>query len=120
MDKLTIIRSVDCSASDHTPITFQTGNALARRTNDGKDGGGYPSMGSIASWLRGPNDPGVPAFVGLSGELYPAIACILGGALLWLAVGFARDRTDASARLLFFGSITYLPLLWATMIVDRL
>jgi heme o synthase len=62
----------------------------------------------------------VPAFVGLSGELYPAIACILGAGLLWLAVQFARNRTDSSARWLFFGSITYLPLLWIAMIGDRL
>jgi len=62
----------------------------------------------------------VPAFVGLSGELYPAIAFLLGAALVWLAVAFARARTDASARWLFFGSITYLPLLWVAMIVDRL
>src|SRR5438552_13222465 len=34
MGKLTLIRSVDCRASDHTPITMQAGNALARRTND--------------------------------------------------------------------------------------
>src|SRR5262245_36503306 len=66
MDRLTVIRSVDCSASDHTPITFQAGNPLARRTNDGRDGAGYPSMGSIAAKLRGPNDPGLPAFVGLA------------------------------------------------------
>jgi hypothetical protein len=66
MDKLTIIRSVDCSASDHTPITFQAGNALARRTNDGRDGGGYPSMGSLAAKFRGPNASSLPAFVGLA------------------------------------------------------
>ena len=66
MDKLTILRGVDCSASNHTPITMQAGNPLARRTNDGKDGGGYPSMGSIASKFRGPNAPGLPAFVGLA------------------------------------------------------
>ena len=66
MDKLTLIRSVDCSASNHTPITMQAGNALARRTNDGKDGDGYPSMGSVAAKFRGPNDPAVPAFVGLA------------------------------------------------------
>lgn len=66
MDKLTIIRSVDCTASNHTPITLQAGNPLARRTNDGRDGGGYPSMGSIAAKLRGPNDPDMPAFVGLA------------------------------------------------------
>ena len=66
MDKLTLIRSVDCSASNHTPITMQAGNPLARRTNDGKDGGGWPSMGSIAAKYRGANAPGMPAFVGLA------------------------------------------------------
>jgi hypothetical protein len=65
-DRLSIIRSVDCSASNHTPITMQAGNPLARRTNDGKDGGGYPSMGSVAAKFRGPNDPDMPAFVGLA------------------------------------------------------
>lgn len=66
MDKLTLIRSVDCRASNHTPITMQAGNPLARRTDDNKDGGGYPSMGSIAAKFRGPNDPSLPAFVGLA------------------------------------------------------
>ncbi|MCA9058548.1 MAG: DUF1501 domain-containing protein, partial [Planctomycetaceae bacterium] len=65
-DKLSIIRSVDCSASNHTPITMQAGNPLARRTNDGRDGAGYPSMGSIASKFRGPNDADLPSFVGLA------------------------------------------------------
>ena len=45
---------------------MQAGNPLARRTDDGKDGGGYPSMGSIAAKFRGPNDPSLPAFVGLA------------------------------------------------------
>jgi hypothetical protein len=66
LDKLTVIRSVDCRASDHTPITLQAGNPLARRTNDGKDGGGYPAMGSVVSKFRGPNDPALPGFVGLA------------------------------------------------------
>jgi hypothetical protein len=66
MDRLTILRAVDCSASDHTPITMQAGNPLARRTNDGRDGGGYPSMGSIAARFRGSNQPPMPAFVGLA------------------------------------------------------
>lgn len=64
--KLTVLRAVDCSASNHTPITMQAGNPLARRTDDGKDGGGYPSMGSVAAKFRGPNAPGMPAFVGLA------------------------------------------------------
>ena len=66
MDKLTILRSVDCSSSNHTPITMQAGNPLAKRTNDGEDGGGYPSMGSVAAKFRGPNIPGMPAFIGLA------------------------------------------------------
>ncbi|MBA4190339.1 MAG: DUF1501 domain-containing protein [Planctomycetaceae bacterium] len=66
MDKLTLIRSVDCRSSNHTPITMQAGNPLARRSNDGKDGDGYPSMGSIAAKFCGANDPALPAFVGLA------------------------------------------------------
>ena len=69
MDKLTLIRSVDCSASDHSPITMQAGNPLARRTNDGKDGGGWPSMGSIAEKFRGPNAPGMPGYIALAPSL---------------------------------------------------
>lgn len=65
-DKLSIIRSVDCTASNHTPITMQAGNPLARRTDNGKDGGGYPSMGSVVAKFRGPNHPELPAFVGLA------------------------------------------------------
>ena len=65
-DRLSVIRSVDCKASNHTPITMQAGNPLARRTNDGKDGGGYPSMGSVAAQFRGSNDADLPAFVGLA------------------------------------------------------
>jgi hypothetical protein len=66
LDRLTVIRSVDCSASNHTPITMQAGNPLARRTDDGQDGGGFPSMGSIAAKFRGPIDPEMPGFVGLA------------------------------------------------------
>jgi hypothetical protein len=65
-DKLVVVRSVDCRTSNHTPITMQAGNPLARRTDDGRDGGGYPSMGSIAARFRGPNQPNMPPFVGLA------------------------------------------------------
>lgn len=64
--KLSILRAVDCRASNHTPITFQAGHPLARRTDDGRDGAGYPSMGSIAAKFRGANHPDLPAFVGLA------------------------------------------------------
>lgn len=65
-DKLSVLRAVDCSASNHTPITMQAGNPLARRTDDGRDGDGYPSLGSVAAKFRGANDPNCPAFVGLA------------------------------------------------------
>jgi hypothetical protein len=82
MDKLTLIRSVDCSASNHTPITMQACNPLARRTNDGRDGAGWPSMGSIAAKYRGANAPGIPGYVALADSLVSDIwgAGDMGGA----------------------------------------
>ena len=65
-DKLSFLRAVDCKASNHTPITMQAGNPLARRTDDNKDGGGYPSMGSVVAKFRGSNHPDLPPFVGLA------------------------------------------------------
>ena len=60
-----------------------------------------------------------PTFVGISGTAYAWFAGVLGAALLSLAIRFSSTRSDASARALFFGSITYLPLLWAAMMLDR-
>jgi protoheme IX farnesyltransferase len=62
----------------------------------------------------------VPTFVGVSGMVYGVVALVLGLGLLWLAARFATARTDRTARALFFGSIVYLPLLWAAMIGDKL
>ena len=81
-DQLSIIRSVDCSASNHTPITMQAGNPLARRTNDGRDGGGYPSMGSIVSKFRGANDPDMPGFIVLASSW---TSDVYGAGLLWVS-----------------------------------
>jgi protoheme IX farnesyltransferase len=61
-----------------------------------------------------------PTLFGLSGRLYFAAAMALGLAFIWLTVRFARTRSTQDARALFFGSITYLPLIWMMMIVDRL
>ena len=60
-----------------------------------------------------------PTFVGLSGWTYFAIALILSVALLVLSIRFAATRSETSARRLFFGSITYLPLIWAAMILNH-
>jgi protoheme IX farnesyltransferase len=61
-----------------------------------------------------------PTFSGLAGNGYLAVAVLLGAALFWLAVRFAAARNEATARALFYGSITYLPLLWIAMIGNKL
>jgi len=63
MDKLTLIRSLDCMACEHDPNTvMQTGNIAATpRTNPQADR--CPAIGSIVSKFRGPNHRGLPAYV---------------------------------------------------------
>ena len=61
-----------------------------------------------------------PTLVGMTGTIYFSGALILSIAFVWLAVRFGLSRTIADARLLFFGSITYLPILWVLMIVNRI
>ena len=60
-----------------------------------------------------------PTVVGLTGAAYFWTALILGVGLLWMAARFALSRTDATARLLFYSSITYLPLIWTAMLLDH-
>ena len=60
-----------------------------------------------------------PAFTGVSGWIYFGVALALGAALLVLAARFAATRSETAARWLFFGSITYLPLIWAAMVLDH-
>lgn len=79
MDKFAIIRSMDSSSSNHTPTTFQACNPKSRRTNDNRDGGGYPSMGSVAAKFKGPNVPGMPAYVALADSM---VSDIYGAGLL--------------------------------------
>ena len=62
----------------------------------------------------------LPAFIGIAGTAYMAVAVTLGLGLVWLSIRFAADRDLPSARMLFLGSITYLPLLWIAMIVNKL
>jgi alkanesulfonate monooxygenase SsuD/methylene tetrahydromethanopterin reductase-like flavin-dependent oxidoreductase (luciferase family) len=50
---------------------------------------------------------------------YGVGALVLGFAFAGLAAWFAAQRTTSSARLLFLGSITYLPLLWILMAVTK-
>ena len=61
----------------------------------------------------------VPYFLGMSGRAYAVGAFAGSAALLGLAISFALRRNDERARLLFFGSISYLPVLWGMLILDR-
>lgn len=65
MDKLTLVRSLDCMACEHDPNqVMQTGYAgAAPRTNP--QASLYPAIGSIVSKLRGPNHRALPAYVTL-------------------------------------------------------
>jgi protoheme IX farnesyltransferase len=62
----------------------------------------------------------LPAVVGLAGIPYAIVATVLGLLFVWLAFRFARDRTMLNARVLFLFSITYLPVLLAALVADRL
>ncbi len=62
----------------------------------------------------------LPAVIGLAGVPYMLVATVLGLLFVWLALRFARERTLANARTLFLFSITYLPLLLAALVADRL
>ena len=61
----------------------------------------------------------LPFLLRLTGPLYAISAMMLGMGLLALTFRFMLARTDANARALFYGSITYLPLLWILVVVGR-
>lgn len=61
----------------------------------------------------------LPFLLGLSGAAYALAAFVLGTGLLVLAARFMFLRTNDRARALFYGSITYLPILWVLMGVGR-
>jgi heme O synthase-like polyprenyltransferase len=57
--------------------------------------------------------------VGTLGLLYFVGALILSVTLLQFAIRLYRDRSNVTARKLFFGSLLYLSLLVGLMILDR-
>jgi hypothetical protein len=63
LDKMTIIRSVDCRGSNHEPNTvMQTGNVTAEaRTNPEAEM--YPAIASLVAKHYGANDKSMPAYV---------------------------------------------------------
>jgi protoheme IX farnesyltransferase len=63
---------------------------------------------------------GLPAFVGVVSYVYQPIELVLGGLFVAVAMRFLRLRTLRAARLLFFASITYLPLLLTALVLTKL
>ena len=62
---------------------------------------------------------GLPASLGVVTMLYVPIELALGGLFIAAAMRFLRLRTPASARLLFIGSIVYLPLLLGALVLTK-
>jgi heme o synthase len=61
----------------------------------------------------------LPFLLGMTTALYAVGALLLGLGQFALAAAFARHRSIANARTLFFASIVYLPLLWMLMVLAR-
>lgn len=61
----------------------------------------------------------LPAIAGLSTHVYSFGALLLGLMQAAITARFSFARTEANARLVFYASIIYLPLLWSVMTVTR-
>jgi protoheme IX farnesyltransferase len=61
----------------------------------------------------------MPSGVGLATPWYLVGAIALGAILMMMSLEFAVKRDMPTARRLFFGSIIYLPILWALLVFDH-
>jgi heme o synthase len=61
----------------------------------------------------------MPVLLGRAGLMYLAAAIALGAWFAYRVDRLAVQRSNAMARRLLFASIAYLPLLFASLIVDR-
>jgi protoheme IX farnesyltransferase len=61
----------------------------------------------------------LPAIAGIASQVYGIGALVLGVAQAVVTAKFAFERNRANARLVFYASIIYLPLLWIVMTVTR-
>ena len=77
--------------------------------------------GAAGGAIRGGAAAGslLPTLVGHRRPVYFAVGAGAQPRAARLAVRFAATRSDGAARALFFGSITYLPLIWIVMIANR-
>jgi protoheme IX farnesyltransferase len=61
----------------------------------------------------------LPTAVGIASAYHLVGAFALGAILMLLSVEFAATRSMPAARRLFYGTILYLPLLWAVLLIDH-
>jgi protoheme IX farnesyltransferase len=61
-----------------------------------------------------------PFVMGMSGRIYLVAALVLGAGFLYCAIQFSRQMTLPRAKMLFFASIIYLPLLLVAMVSNKL
>ena len=62
----------------------------------------------------------LPSTIGIAGSVYFYGALTLGAFFLGTGINFARQKTDDAARIVFFSSIVYLPLLLALLVLNRI
>ncbi len=72
-DRLAVIRSLVGSEGHHSAYQCMHGRTQQRQPN-----GGWPSLGSTVSKLRGPTREGIPPFVGLSPKMITQTWAIVG------------------------------------------
>jgi hypothetical protein len=73
MDRLAVIRSLVGSEGHHSAFQCMHGRTQAKQPS-----GGWPSLGSTVSKLRGPTEEGIPPFVGLSPKMITQTWAIVG------------------------------------------
>jgi len=61
----------------------------------------------------------LPTLLGVAGDVYLAVASVLGAGLLAFGVSLAWTRTPAAARRLLFATLAYLPILLVVMAIDK-
>src|SRR5437763_10357807 len=72
-DRVAIVRSLVGSEGQHSAFQCMHGRTQQRQPN-----GGWPSLGSTVSKLRGPTREGIPPFVGLSPKMITPTWAIVG------------------------------------------
>ena len=92
-DKLAVVRSIHHDSSSHGTSSHyvQTGYYLRNRQNRDNE---MPCVGAITSRVRGPNQPGLPAFVSLQSRMRYGLSAYLGKAFNPFVVSADPNRSS--------------------------